>query len=178
MKKTIFVALLAASVACNSTIENKNSADTGNKTATANTTPPTTATSANSNAAHTADAGLNLLKSSVGKTASDIRLWENKEISGRLEKLLGADYAALKKYWQTQTPIQAEENVLSLSGCEDNNCGGNQWVMFADTASDNINVHHFKNGAMKTYREKGEIALPKGLAKDFETIKENAGLKK
>lgn len=119
------------------------------------------------------DASLDTLRASVGKTADDIQLWDNKELATRLEKLLGPDFAVMKKYWQTQTPIEAEGDVLSLGGCEAHNCGNNQYLMYIDTANNNINVFHFKNGKMKAYMEKGEIALPSGFAKYFDELKEN-----
>ena len=165
---TTLAALLAVSAGCNST----SAPNAANSTPAANSVA--TATPIASGTAPAGDAGLDLLKRSVGKTAAEIGLWENNEITARLEKLLGADYAAMKQNWQTQTPIEAEGSVLSLTGCENNNCGGNQYLMYVDTANNNINVYRFKDGKMKTYSEKGAIELPKGLAKDLETTKQNA----
>ena len=117
------------------------------------------------------------LKSSKDKTASQIKLWQNKDVSGRLEKLMGADYATMKKFWNVETPMEVEGNVLQLTGCEQHNCGDNQYLMFIDTANDNINVFHIADGKLKPYKEKGEIKLPKKFADEFETTKSNLEVK-
>ena len=164
---TVITLATLLTAACSST----SAPNTANSTHAANTATPTPVAASTTPAA---DASLHLLKRSVGKTAAEIGLWENNEITARLEKLLGADYTSMKQNWQTQTPIEAEGSVLSLTGCENNNCGGNQYLMYVDTANNNINVYRFKDGKMKTYSEKGAIELPKGLAKDLETTKQNA----
>jgi hypothetical protein len=86
---------------------------------------------------------------------------------------MGADYAAMKKFWGTESPIKADGDVLMMSGCEPHNCGDNQYVMFIDTARDNINVVHIKNGVAKDYKEKGDIPLPKQFADDLSTLRPN-----
>ncbi|MCC6329521.1 MAG: hypothetical protein IT174_13480 [Acidobacteria bacterium] len=164
----IVLAVLLAAAACSPTSTPKSA----NSTPAANTAATPTPVAANTTPVD--DASLDLLKRSVGKTAAEIGLWENDAITARLEKLLGADYPAMKQNWQTQTPIEAEGSVLSLTGCENNNCGDNQYLMYVDTAANNINVYRFKDGKMKTYTEKGEIKLPQSLAKDLETTKQNA----
>jgi hypothetical protein len=116
---------------------------------------------------------LSSLKASVGKTAVDINLWDNKDVGPRLEKLMGADYATMKKFWGTESPIKADGDVLMMSGCEPHNCGDNQYIMFIDTAKDNINVVHIKNGVAKDYKEKGDITLPKQFADELSTLKSN-----
>lgn len=116
---------------------------------------------------------LSSLKASVGKTAVDIKLWDNKDVGPRLEKLMGADYATMKKFWGTESPIKADSDVLMMSGCEPHNCGDNQYVMFIDTARDNINVVHIKNGVAKDYKEKGDIPLPKQFADELSELKPN-----
>jgi hypothetical protein len=86
---------------------------------------------------------------------------------------MGADYATMKKFWGTESPIKSDGDVLMMSGCEPHNCGDNQYVMFIDTAKDNINVVHIKNGVAKDYKEKGDIALPKQFADELSTLKPN-----
>ncbi len=107
------------------------------------------------------------LKKMKDKTASEIKLWSNKEIGPRLEKLMGADYLAMKKFWGVETPLEVEGDVLMLTGCEPHNCGSNQYIIFIDTAGDNINVHHILDESLKSYQEKGEIKLPKKFAESF-----------
>lgn len=114
---------------------------------------------------------LSSLKASVGKTAVDINLWDNKDVGPRLEKLMGADYATMKKFWGTESPIKADGDVLMMTGCEPHNCGDNQYVMFIDTAKDNINVVHINKGVAKDYKEKGDITLPKQFADELSQLK-------
>ena len=159
----IVLAVLLAAAACSPT----STPNLANSNPAANTAATPTPVAANTTPV--VDASLDLLKRSVGKTAAEIGLWENDAITARLE-----NYPAMKQNWQTQTPIEAEGSVLSLTGCENNNCGDNQYLMYVDTAANNINVYRFKDGKMKTYTEKGEIKLPQGLAKDLETTKQNA----
>ena len=143
---------------------------------TTNTNPPnSTASNSSQPAAVSSPAApaspLSSLKASVGKTAVDIKLWDNKDVGPRLEKLMGADYATMKKFWGTESPITADGDVLMMSGCEPHNCGPNQYVIFIDTAKDNINVVHIKNGVAKDYKEKGDIPLPKQFADELSTLK-------
>ena len=125
---------------------------------------------------HTATAGkpsLDSLNSAVGKTASQIKLWNNKDVSARLEKLMGAmEYSAMKKFWNTEGPIEKSGDVLMMTGCEQHNCGPNQYVIFMDTAGDNINIVHIINGAWKDWKERGEIKLPHSFADELESMKE------
>lgn len=177
MKQLILITLIGVSLSCNSNQESRNSSAANGNAVPVRTVEAVTPNQ-NSNIQTPSDPGIALFRSSVGKTADDIHLWENKEITARLEKLLGPDYADMKKYWQTQSPIEAEQNVLSLTGCEAHNCGDNQYLMYIDTANNNINVFHVKSGKMKEYKEKGVIVLPSRLAKDFENMTENANITK
>ena len=95
------------------------------------------------------------------------------DVGPRLEKLMGADYATMKKFWGTESPIKADGDVLMMSGCEPHNCGDNQYIMFIDTAKDNINVVHIKNGVAKDYKEKGDITLPKQFADELSELRPN-----
>ena len=147
-----------------------------NTSSSPNNSRPTTMSSPINTATKTENS-LVSLKSSKDKTASQIKLWQNKDVSGRLEKLMGADYATMKKFWNVETPLEVEENVLMLTGCEQHNCGDNQYLIYIDTANDNINVFHVGEGKLKPYKEKGEIKLPKNFAKDFDTTKSNLDLK-
>jgi len=166
MKKVLFIACITAfAIACGAP---------ANTTNTNSTNSPASNSSTPSNTSRTAVAPaspLSSLKASVGKTAVDIKLWDNKDVGPRLEKLMGADYATMKKFWGTESPIKADGDVLMLSGCEPHNCGDNQYVMFIDTANDNINVVHINKGVAKDYKEKGDITLPKEFAEELSTLK-------
>jgi len=163
MKKILFIACITAfAIAC------------GAPANTTNTNSPASNSSTPSNTSRTAVAPaspLSSLKASAGKTAVDIKLWDNKDVGPRLEKLMGADYATMKKFWGTESPIKADGDVLMMSGCEPHNCGDNQYVMFIDTANDNINVVHINKGVAKDYKEKGDITLPKEFADELSSLK-------
>ena len=163
MKKVLFIACITAfAIAC------------GAPANTTNTNSPASNSSTPSNTSRTAVAPaspLSSLKASAGKTAVDIKLWDNKDVGPRLEKLMGADYATMKKFWGTESPIKADGDVLMMSGCEPHNCGDNQYVMFIDTANDNINVVHINKGVAKDYKEKGDITLPKEFADELSSLK-------
>lgn len=118
------------------------------------------------------DTSLILLKKYNDQYPSDVRLLDQPEIKNRLELLLGKDYDNFRKYWQTETPIKIEENVLSTTGCEQHNCGANQYVLQIDLMYNNINVYHFGQN-IQSYLEKGPINLPAGLAKEFQSIAGN-----
>jgi len=166
MRKALLIACIAGfAIACCAPANTTNT-NSPNSTA-SNSRPP--ATVSNTPAAPVSP--LSSLKSSAGKTAVDINLWDNKDVGPRLEKLMGADFATMKKFWGTESPITAEGDVLMMSGCEPHNCGPNQYVIFIDTAKDNINVVHIKNGVAKDYKEKGDISLPKQFADELSTRK-------
>lgn len=178
--KTLIPCLcVAAVVGCgspspNNTTVSSSVANKPNTNANANSAANTGASNAaTSNTSTGTTSSLKSLNASVGKTASDIKLWENKDVNPRLEKLLGPDYANMKKFWNTESPISAEGDVLMMSGCEQHNCGDNQYVMFIDTSNDNINVVHIKNGKTKDYKEKGDISLPKRFADELDARKQN-----
>jgi hypothetical protein len=162
MRKVLFIVCITAfAIACGAP------ANTTNTNA-PKSTAPNSSTPATASSAPVAPASpLSSLKASVGKTAVDINLWDNKDVGPRLEKLMGADYATMKKFWGTESPIKADGDVLMMSGCEPHNCGPNQYVIFIDTAADNINVVHIKNGVAKDYKEKGNITLPKQFADEL-----------
>lgn len=118
------------------------------------------------------DSSLMVFKAFNDQYPSDVQLLDQPEIKDRLELLLGKDYENFRKYWQTETPVKIEDNVLSATGCEQHNCGANQYVLQIDLMQNNINVYHFGQ-SIQSYLEKGPINLPPGLAKEFQSISEN-----
>jgi hypothetical protein len=171
MKKQLLLVPIALTLAaCGSPATDNVVANRPAAAATTNAanTAPTGAAATNSNAAQVS--AIAALKESKGKTATDVKLWDNKDISDRLEKLLGAEYAPMKAKWNTESPITVEGNVLRISGCEQHNCGANSYVIFMDAATDNIEVVHVRNGTMKRFSEKGEITLPPSFASDFNAM--------
>ena len=107
---------------------------------------------------------VSIIKKSVGKYPYEIKLLENEEMKGRLQKLLGKDFAGMKANWNVETPIEIENDIMMASGCEQHNCGANMYLMFVDLKDDNINVFHVNEDGTKHYFESGEIALPKKFA--------------
>jgi hypothetical protein len=168
MRKVLLIACVAAFASACGAPANTTNTNSPKSTAPNSSTPadaPKTAV--------TPASSLSSLKASVGKTAVDINLWDNKDVGPRLEKLMGTDYATMKKFWGTESPIKADGDVLMMTGCEPHNCGDNQYVMFIDTAGDNINVVHINKGVAKDYKEKGDITLPKQFAEELSMLKPN-----
>jgi hypothetical protein len=109
-----------------------------------------------------------ILKKSVGKYPYEIKMLDVPDVKARLQKLMGKDFAVMKKVWNVESPIEITGKIIRTSGCEQHNCGPNQWVMFVDTDTDNINVYH-TGDENKTYFEKGKIDLPPKYADEVET---------
>jgi hypothetical protein len=107
----------------------------------------------------------------VGKTASEIKLWENKEIDPRLRKMMGADFATMKKSWNVETPIKKFGDFLMMTGCEKNNCAANRYVIFMDMGEGNINVVHIGKDTTKNWNEYGDVVLPPPFADELATMK-------
>ncbi len=107
-----------------------------------------------------------MLKKSAGKYPNEIKLLENTEMKGRLQKLLGADFAAMKANWDVETPIEIEGGILMATGCEQHNCADNRYLMFVDLEKDNINVFHIEHGT-QVYTEHGKIDLPGKFAAEL-----------
>jgi hypothetical protein len=84
----------------------------------------------------------------VGKTVTESKLWQNKVFSDQLRKLMGPDYATMKKFWNEETPIKKFGDFLMMTGCEQHNCGDNQYVILIDLGDGRINViYSGKNGS-------------------------------
>lgn len=107
-----------------------------------------------------------------GQYPSDVQLFDDQELNNRIRLLLGEDYANFRKFWQTETPILMEDEVLFTTGCEQHNCAANQYILQIDLKHDNVNIFHIGSD-FKSYAEKGPIHLPPGLAKEFLIIKGN-----
>jgi len=152
------------------------SCSSNNQEPTAATVDSNTETTTRENAdglnATPTDTSLMSLKKYNDQYPSDAQLLDQPKIKNRLELLLGKDYDNFRKYWQTETPIKIEDNVLSTTGCEQHNCGANQYVLQIDLMHNNINVYHFGQN-IQSYLEKGPINLPPGLAQEFKSISGN-----
>lgn len=173
MKK---LALLCAclAIACGSSSNNNatrvNSAVAKTNVSVANSTPYSLTENAYTTASNSSLG--RLLRPNVGKTVSEIKLWQNNEIDERLQKLMGEEYAEMKKSWNVETPIKKFGDFLMMTGCQQHNCADNRYVIFADTSLDNnINVVHVKNGTLKEWDEDGAIKPPPPFADELASMK-------
>lgn len=121
----------------------------------------------------TTDTSLLHLKALQGDYPRDIKFLERPQLKDRLQALLKGRYADFRKYWQTETPIEVDSNILSTTGCEAHNCAANQYVIQIDLIHNNINVYHYSESGITSYLEKGPIKLPSGLAIESHTNKSN-----
>lgn len=87
----------------------------------------------------------------VGKTVTESKLWDNKRFNGELRKLMGRDYATMRKFWNTETPIKKFGDFLMMTGCAQQNCAENRYVIFVDLGAGIINVTHIGIGADKEW---------------------------
>jgi hypothetical protein len=58
-----------------------------------------------------------------------------------------------------------------MTGCEQHNCGDNQYVIFVDTAVGQINVVHIVNGDAREWGDK--MRLPPIFAEELAAMKTN-----
>ena len=107
-----------------------------------------------------------VLKKSVGKYPYDIKLMDNAELKARLKKLMGKDYAGLSQHFDVQSPIEVTNGIYRIGGCEQHNCGSNQYLIFVDQKNDNINVFHIEDAGTKHFFESTEIELPAKYAEE------------
>lgn len=117
---------------------------------------------------------LKALRPFIGKTVNEAKLWQNAEFSSRLGKLMGDDYEVMKKFWNTETPIEKFGDFLMMTGCEQQNRGGNQYIIFVDTAVGRIQVIHIVNGTSKEWNGGGEMSLPPIFADELAKIKSHS----
>ena len=159
----LVIACLSFVLGCSiSNLFNRNAANTvtGPKPSPVHTATPTPSPSPS--VSPTVTGIVSTLKKSVGKYPYEVKLLENPELKPRLSKLLGNDWADMKTNWNVETPIEIDGSILKASACQAHNCAANNYVMFVDLDSDNINVYHVvEDKGTKTYFEKGKIVLPK-----------------
>ncbi len=123
----------------------------------------------NSDLGRLAPSGKNA-KEIVGKTVSEVKLWEKKEVDQRLRNLMGADYSVMREFWNVETPIKKFGDFLMMTGCEKNNCAENQYVIFMDMGVGAINVIHIGKGTIKEWKY-SDMDLPPPFAEELAMIK-------
>lgn len=107
-----------------------------------------------------------------GQYPSDTELFKADYLQNRLVNLLGSDQQDFFAYWEVETPIIIENNIIFTTGCQQHNCNANQFILIYDIDNDNINV--FRIGTItQEYEERGTIKLPEGIEKEFNIILDN-----
>lgn len=117
------------------------------------------------------DSELAPLEYMVGKTASEMKLWQNKEVSRRLKDLMGPDLATMQKFWNTETPLKKFGDVLMLTGCERDNCANNRYVIFISLSESFINVVHISKDKVREWKTRGRINLPPPFVEELDAMK-------
>lgn len=105
----------------------------------------------------------NILTRNVGKYPTDIKLFEDKDLTDRLKKLMGADYDEMVKNFNVVSPVKAENEVYRANGCMQHNCPGYYAFIYFDAKNDNLNVLIDRDGKVKEYAEKGKIEISEEL---------------
>jgi hypothetical protein len=106
----------------------------------------------------------------VGKTVTESKLWQNKVFSGQLGKLMGPDYATMKKFWNEEMPIKKFGDFLMMTGCERQNCVDNRYVIFIDLGTGDINVIPIGKLGNREWRLYEEIQLPPPFEEELKRI--------
>jgi len=111
------------------------------------------------------------LKEFVGKTASEMKLWQNKDVAPKLGKLMGADFATMRKFWNTETPLKKFGDILMLTGCERDKCANNRYVIFMSTSEGIINVVHIGKDTIREWKADRDIDMPPPFAEELAAMK-------
>lgn len=167
MKKLIAGALALS--LCTTVISCKKEAKTSTSAGTdslATTMPKDSATQPKSDSAATASpsaATENIITKNVGKYPHEIKLFEDKSITDRLKKLVGAQYNDMIKYFNVESPITSENGIYKLTGCKQHDCPGYSTDIYYDAKDDNLNVMIDQNGKLTDFSEKKKITVSESL---------------
>ncbi len=116
--------------------------------------------------------GLSFLFSLEGKYPTQQNVFQQETMVNRLKAIDGLNYENLLTFWNTETPIEIQDDVVHMSGCKQHDCPSNAYDFFYDKKTDNINVYYFRNNSLRIFSEKGRLELP-GLFKDEIEIKKS-----
>ncbi|REC46786.1 hypothetical protein [Chryseobacterium pennipullorum] len=105
----------------------------------------------------------NIITKSVGKYPHDIKLFEDKNITARLKKLVGNQYDEMVKNFNVESPVSSENGIYKLSGCKQHDCPGYSTSIYFDAHNDNLNVSIDKNEQVTHFAEKGKIKVSDAL---------------
>lgn len=118
--------------------------------------------------------GLSFLFQLEGKYATRENVFKQETMVSRLKAIDGLNYENLIAFWNTETAIEIQNEVVHMSGCKQHDCSNNAYDFFYDRKTDNINVYYFRNNSMRIYSEKGKIELPALYKDEIEVKKSNA----
>lgn len=121
---------------------------------------------------------LHFLREAKGQYPSVSGLFENEELKSRMQVLMAEEYDSLSTFWNVETPIKIEDNVMISSGCEQHNCPNHMYYLVVNLESYSINIYAFKQNYLTLYTEDDVIPLPSIFSKDLDTIKKNAKVRK
>lgn len=119
---------------------------------------------------------LMFLKEEKGSYPRASGILENEELKSRLQFLLKEEMDSLLAFWNVETPIQNENDVVLVSGCQQHNCPAHQYFLVVDLNLNSINVLVFKHSDLIIYAEKDLLELPGKLHLEMQTVKNNAGV--
>lgn len=111
-----------------------------------------------------------------GNYPSAFGMLQNEELKSRLSELMKKESDELFEFWNVETPLEVENNIVYTSGCQQHNCPLHHYVLVVNLALNSINVYAFENNQLKLYTEKGVLELPEKFAKSIEIQKSNAGV--
>ncbi len=119
------------------------------------------------------DIGLRPLEDLVGKTASQMGLWQRKEIANRFKELIGQEYTTMVRSWNTETPMKKFGDILMLSGCQQDNCVNNRYVIFISLSEGLLSIVHIGKDSIREWQKRqiSYQALPPPFAKELDAMK-------
>lgn len=118
--------------------------------------------------------GLGFLFTLEGKYPTQQNIFNRESFSDRLKAIDGLNYENLVAFWNVETPVEIQNDIVHMSGCKQHDCPSNAYDFFYDKKTDNINVYYFRNNTLRIYREKGSIELPLLFKDEIEVKKSNA----
>jgi hypothetical protein len=108
-------------------------------------------------------ATLGFLKAFEGKYPQEINLLEHPELQARLKKMLGSEYDTLKKFWQVETPVEINGNLVYTWGMEAHSGGNPEAVFMADMDINRIYIGIRKDTSVRIYQEDENDTPPQRL---------------
>ena len=99
---------------------------------------------------------LESLESYEGKYASNSGFLNNQIILQRLKVLIGEEKVQiLKSYWNTESPIVLDNQILIATGCEAHNCSQTNFIILIDIKNDIFYAGIKIDGRVEVFSENG-----------------------